>query len=330
MNRPAAETARLQDASDWVQRLHDSADPALVDQWANWCARDPLNLAAFERMQEIWRGFPEVVTFSAHAPQVRLGTGRRNLLTGLAASVLALLGTIAWITYRYPQTRTLSTAAAERHHERLPDGSQIDLAPNSRINIRYSLWRREVRMDDGQVYFAVAREILRPFVVHAGELTATASGTAFDVREARDGTVVTVSEGQVSIRPEEKNGAPRAAVSAPLRVHAGERVTLTASNQRLSVTNVDPSVAESWRSGMLEFVGQPLEAVVDEVDRFVNCRIVLASALQGTRYTGTVSPANVADWLEALKQIYSVQVIDEGANEIHIQLRGAHETQDRG
>jgi hypothetical protein len=25
-----------------------------------------------------------------------------------------------------------------------------------------------------------------------------------------------------------------------------------------------------------------------------------------------------------------VQVIDEGANEIHIQLRGAHETQDRG
>lgn len=97
-----------------------------------------------------------------------------------------------------------------------------------------------------------------------------------------------------------------------------------------SVTGVDLAVAECWRSGMLDFVGQPLEAVVDEVDRFVNCRIVLASALQGTRYSETVSPANVADRLEALKQIYSVQIIDEGANEIRIQSRGAHDTQNRG
>jgi ferric-dicitrate binding protein FerR (iron transport regulator) len=82
---------------------------------------------------------------------------------------------------------------------------------------------------------------------------------------------------------------------------------------------------------MLEFVGQPLEAVVEEVDRFVNRRIILASALQGTRYTGTVSPANVSDWLEALQQIYSVQVIDEGADEIRIQLRGGtYDTQNRG
>jgi ferric-dicitrate binding protein FerR (iron transport regulator) len=139
--------------------------------------------------------------------------------------------------------------------------------------------------------------------------------------------VLTVSEGRVTVTPTDVGPLP---APAPFLAAAGEQIAVDAAAHRLRVRTVDPTLTESWRSGMLEFVGQPLEAVVDEVDRFVRRRIVLAAALRDTRYTGTVSPHNVDDWLEALKQIYSVQVIDEGAGEIYIQTRDDHQSQTRG
>ena len=325
-----AEIARLQNASVWLQRLHASPDPVLVEQWTDWCARDPLNLVAFERIQETWHGFPLGLSLVEQVPQPDRTKRRRKVLVGLAASLVVLFGAMAWIGYEYAATRTLATTAAEQRHDRLPDGSQIDLAPNSRLSVHFSPWKREIRLDEGQVYFAVAPETLRSFVVHANGLTALSSGTAFDVRTARNGTVVTVSEGRVSVRlvrGEESVAADTA--SRPIFLRAGQRATLARADHRLNVSIIDPAIAESWRSGMLEFVDQPLAAVVNEVDRFVNRRIVVASALQDARYSGTVSPVNVADWLEALKQIYSVQVIDEGTDEIYIQARGAHGVQDR-
>jgi ferric-dicitrate binding protein FerR (iron transport regulator) len=38
----------------------------------------------------------------------------------------------------------------------------------------------------------------------------------------------------------------------------------------------------------------------------------------GARFTGTVSTRRVQDWLDALKQIYSVEVVKEKSNGIEI------------
>jgi len=134
---------------------------------------------------------------------------------------------------------------------------------------------------------------------------------------------VTVSEGRVSVAPGAAEGSGVAAMDVELfRARAGQQVTFSPSAHRLTVAEVDPKVAESWRNGTLEFVGEPLLEVVGEVDRFVKRKIVVAAALQDIRFTGTVSPANIGDWLEALKQIYSVDVVDGGTDEIHIQARG--------
>jgi hypothetical protein len=48
---------------------------------------------------------------------------------------------------------------------------------------------------------------------------------------------------------------------------------------------------------------------------------VVAAALQDIRFTGTVSPAKITEWLDALKQIYAVQIVDEGESGIYIQAR---------
>ena len=221
-----------------------------------------------------------------------------------------------------PTCRRSTRRSASNAASLLADGSQLDLAPDSRVSTRFTLTRRDVRLERGQAFFSVARSPLRPFVVHVSGLAVTARGTAFDVRIGPSSTVVTVSEGRVDVTP----GADQAvaggdAATESVRADVGQRVTFSRSARRLSVVTVDPKVAESWRAGALQFLGESLEDVVGELNRYSERQIVVASAFQQTRFTGTVSPSNVGDWLKALEHIYAVKFVDQGSGRIFIQSR---------
>jgi ferric-dicitrate binding protein FerR (iron transport regulator) len=60
--------------------------------------------------------------------------------------------------------------------------------------------------------------------------------------------------------------------------------------------------------------------------RYSAPQIVVARALRQTRFTGTVSPKHVRDWLKALEQIYAVEMVDEGANGVLIRSRADNVT----
>jgi len=321
-----SDIARLGDASEWVQRLHESDAQELVDAWLQWCRSDPKNLPAFGQMQRIWNALPKPRGPGRHSARpVPVARLTRKRVVALAASVALLVGVAAWLALR-SQMQVLETAAGELRHITLADGSQLYLAPDSRISTRFTLARRDVRLEGGQAFFAVAHSALRPFVVHANDLTVTAVGTAFDVRIGPSSTVVTVGEGRVNVAPGRDVAAGSGANTETVRAGVGQRVTFSKSAHRLSVANVDPRAAGSWRDGKLQFLSEPLEDVVAAVNRCSAAHIVLAPALRQTRFTGTVSAAGVRDWLGALEQIYAVEVIDQGADGILIRSRGSDGT----
>jgi transmembrane sensor len=317
----ASDIARLREASEWVQRLNASDAQAVVDEWLHWCRSDPKNLPVFEQMQRTWDAFPQAGDTHVYAPQP-VSRLNRNRLIALAASVLLLVGFAGWLAVGYSTIQVLDTAIGEQRHITLADGSQLYLAPNSRVSTRFTLARRDVRLENGQAFFAVAHSALRPFIVHANSLTVTAVGTAFDVRMSPSGTVVTVGEGRVNVAPgtDAAGGGPSTNTEAVL-ASVGQQVTFAKSAHRLTVATVDPTVAGSWRDGTLRFVGEPLVDVVAAVNRYSNLQIVVAPAFQQTRFTGTVSAPKIRDWLNALEQIFAVEVVDQGANGILIQSR---------
>ncbi len=302
---------RLQEASEWVQRLNESNEQVTADQWLQWCESDPLNLTAFEQMQRVWDAFPTASDGRLLEPPTTNRLKSPSGLILLAASLVLGVGLIGWLISR-PQIQVLDTSIGELRHIKLSDGSHIDLAPDSRVSTRLTLTRRDVRLERGQAFFAVAHSALRPFVVHVANLTVTTLGTAFDVRTGPDNTVVIVSEGRVSVVP----GTAKA-----VHAGAGERVSFSKSAQHLSVVSGDPSGAGSWRNGTLQFLSEPLEDVVSAVNRYSSRHVVVSSAFQQTRFTGTLSPPNIREWLNALEQIYDVKVVDQGTNEILIRSR---------
>jgi transmembrane sensor len=311
--------ARLQEASEWVQRLNASNEQPVADQWLQWCESDPLNLAAFEQMQRVWDAFPAVRDGRLGSPPTthRLKNSSGRIL--LAASIVLGVGLVGWFISR-PEIRVFDTSVGELRHISLSDGSRIDLAPDSRARTRLSLTRRDVQLERGQAFFAVAHSALRPFVVHVADVTVTTLGTAFDVRTGPNDTVVTVSEGRVSVAPGTANTAGDPG-SDTVRAGVGQRVTFSKSAQRLTVMSNDPIGAGSWRSGTLQFVSEPLEDVVSTVNRYSSRHVVVSAAFQRTRFTGTLSPPNIREWLSALEKIYDVKVVDQGTNGILIRGR---------
>jgi transmembrane sensor len=315
------EVRRLEEASEWVQRLNESNEQLIADQWLQWCDSDPQNLAAFEQMQRMWDAFPVAQYTRMHSPPAGNRLKHRSRLILLAASVVLGLSLIGWFIAR-PEVQVLDTSIGELSHINLSDGSRIDLGPDSRIRTRFTLTGRDVQLERGQAFFSVAHSALRPFVVHVANLTVTTLGTAFDVRTGPTNTVVMVSEGRVSVAPgAQKMGGNSSVEFATLRAGVGQQVTFSKIAQRLSVLSIDPTGAGSWRNGTLQFVGEPLEDVVSVVNRYSSRHVIVSPGFQQTRFTGTLSPQNIREWLSALEQIYDVKVVDQGSNGILIRSR---------
>jgi transmembrane sensor len=315
----ASDIARLQDASEWVQRLNESNAEEVADQWMQWCGADPLNLQAFERMQHLWNALPDASAATVHPVLNR--RKHRNRLIAMAASVVLLLGVAGWFAWQYSDEQVLDTAIGEQRRITLADGSHLDLAPGSRVVTHFTLVKRDLRLERGQAFFQVAHKLTRPFIVHANNLTVTAVGTEFDVRISPDATAVTVMEGRIKVSPDAEKTDQGGTSNEIIRADIGQRVTFSKSAHRFSVGTVDPTVASSWRGGTLQFVGESLEDVVGVINRYSTTHIVVAPALQRTRFTGTVSPTTVRDWFKALEQIYAVDVIDQGTDGMLIRSR---------
>ncbi|MGO4290785.1 FecR family protein [Chitinophaga sp. RAB17] len=90
---------------------------------------------------------------------------------------------------------------------RLPDGSTVLLADNSRLeyNRDFKGDKREVRLW-GEAYFDIKEVAGKPFIVKTGKLSTQVLGTAFNVKTSADQqrVVVTVTRGKVKVA-DEKN-----------------------------------------------------------------------------------------------------------------------------
>jgi transmembrane sensor len=122
-----------------------------------------------------------------------------------------------------------------------------------------------VRLHGGEAHFSVQPDAARPFVVAAGHGTATAVGTAFNVKIAAARAEVAVTQGIVDVR---------AGASEAVRLRRGEAISFGASGAG-DVTRVEPADVTAWQRDRLVFHNAPLGQVLDDLDRYRVGRIVV-------------------------------------------------------
>jgi len=210
---------------------------------------------------------------------------RRLLMVALAAAAV-LIGVIGGgrVLRRAPQWKEYATAAGQRLVIRLRDGTQVTLAPKSRVRYAndYGRSRRDVSLD-GEAFFQVAPDSLRPLRVHTASSVTEDLGTAFVVIAYADQrtTEVVVTEGRVSLSRAETTSP---AVVLGLR----DLGRLDASGPATVRRGVDVDRYLAWTKGVLAFDATPLREVMPALERWYNVEIRLSdSALAARRLTAT-------------------------------------------
>jgi len=301
--------------------LAGEASAADAEAVREWLAEDPEHAPLLEDLRLIKRvaaeRAPESSTDAAWAravealevpPQPRVSrpplevppqprVSRRPLVAALAAAaaVIALIGG-AVVLRRPPQWSEYTTAAAHRAVIRLRDGTQVTLAPKSRVRYTadYGRAHRDVYLD-GEAYFQVAPDARRPLRVHTAGSVTEDLGTSFVVRAYADrvATEVVVAEGRVALRRADTTAASRARGARPdawpaLVLGARDLGRLDASGAATFRHGVDVGRYLAWTRGVLAFDGAPLSDVVTTLERWYNVEIRLAdSALAMRRLTAT-------------------------------------------
>jgi transmembrane sensor len=334
-------------AAEWIVRLQQSGlSLDEVSEWQRWMRSDERHAAVFKRLEELWHKFDAIevpphpssrdLGIDAYDASVPVGewlrsdevasktseAHRRYPKRAFVAAACAALACVAVTTgalYRGGMRQTelarqmIETAVGENRSVTLADGSSVALGGHTRLSFSLRANVREIMLEDGEAFFAVAKDPSRPFQVHAGNATVTAVGTEFDVRRSDDRVTVAVLEGRVMVQPM----APLMPVSwlpasrpvgQAAALAAGERTTVNRNGVESTSALANAQSVIEWKDGQLAFEGESLRYVVQDVNRYAPKPIVIADEKTAAlRITGTISHGNVLGWVKSLQPAFGVR-----------------------
>jgi transmembrane sensor len=315
-----ADPGTVQAAAEWWTRLRDPRrDDEAAARWLEWTSADGARVDAFERIDELASQLGAIDP-SARAAFVREfaprpAWRRRWLPLAAAATFAAAALATGWFAVLRPRTleqvptESISTAIAVERDVALADGSRVALGGASELHTRFARDLRQVELARGEAYFEVAHDAARPFVVAAGAVSIRAVGTAFNVRRTGERVTIAVTEGRVRITGSERDSIVRASGADALEAVAGQQVSYDPRASGLAVVGISPAQATSWRDHRLEFVNEPLDVVVANINRYSTRPLRIADAqVETLTFTGTVRPDALDGWLRALGRILPVRV----------------------
>jgi transmembrane sensor len=280
-NEPPLDANTADEAAiGWFVRLRDEeATAADRKAFAAWLASDDAHREAWNEIERVWGRLGEIApeglaAQTPPAPAIARREPRRSWARIAAAAVILIAAFAGWRLAPPGLLADHRTGVAERRMVALADGSQVELGPQSALDVGFEAGRRHVRLIAGNAYFEVAPDARRPFTVEAGPGRIAVLGTAFDVKITEgDAVSVAVTHNAVSVST---------ATGAAVRLREGQAV----SYDRDGVSDVQPADLDAvlgWRHGQLVFHDAPLDEVFAEIGRYRRGHVQLLGAGLGSR-----------------------------------------------
>jgi transmembrane sensor len=304
------------DAIEWVVRLDaEPEDAHLRVAFEQWQSLGPSRRGAYIRAKAAWHALDPLKILSAESIKspIEGRIPRRAILAGGAATAIAACGA----GFLFRARAEVSTPIGEIRHVPLADGSLMNMNTDSTVQVTLESSLRQIKLDKGEVWFQVAKDKERPFVVSAGPVRVRAVGTAFSIRRHEDGADVLVTEGIVETWSQDDE-------NRKTRLEAGSKVFVSDNFGPERVISAGPDIQRTlaWRNGEIALSGQSFEEAAVEFNRYNEQKLIIDPGLANEALTGwfrTNEPQTFAD--AAAKALGAVVAID--GNEIRVSR--AHE-----
>jgi transmembrane sensor len=252
-----------QEAAEWFARMQDPR-VSLDDRrrFLRWLKESPAHIAEYLAIADIHgdlRRVQQTAIPGAHT-FIKAPVSRWKVAAAIAAlGVAVLLFVVARPAWH---ARSIATEPGQWATRMLADGSEIQVGPNTLLQIDLGDARRSIVLARGEAYFKVAKDPARPFSVEANAFAVRATGTEFAVARRKSELIVTVAEGSVRVAP----SSPSAA--------GNERSVTIAADQQLRIAGTWPTTPHrvdvryelAWRERQLMF--RPGDTLSDAVEEF--------------------------------------------------------------
>jgi transmembrane sensor len=296
------ERRRNAEAAVWHTRLErGELTPYESAKYKVWSA-DPINARALSQVRRVWDAMGGRMSSRSPAMSVPASRIRKYWAVSATAAVLACLA-LSWaLTVRDPvpaEQKVVQIHAKQLQDDVLPDNTLVTLQPNAQLEFRMDGAQRSADVPHGEIFFNVASDPQRPFVVRVREGSVTAVGTRFAVRQLDGPPSVVVEEGRVNVK--------RASGDSSISVTAGQQLTILPSG-KLVAKIVDAKSELAWARKVKSFEGKTVAQIAVEFNRRNKIQIVIVDARLGSEIYGfgvfyLDDPENFVDALKSKSKV---------------------------
>ena len=321
---PAAE----EQAALWAARLDGSSltatDRTTLDAWL---AENPVHRTLLSHYCQFSADLEQKLPVLVAAGAVELPPdsvprrSRTRLMwgAGAMAAAAAIMILMFWLNRPQTQSENLATPMALRQAITLVDGTRVELDAQTSLQIEINGKERRLRLASGEAFFAVHKDVSRPFTVETPAGSVRVTGTQFDICAETAATLeVTVVEGSVLARPGEAGGRP----GAPVSLAAGDHLSAGPDGVAVRALNAAAlDAALAWRQGQIVFDDVPVRAALARFARYHGCGITATAGAAEFRVGGRFSLDDLDGFLAWLEEQYPVRVTRGLNGTVQVSLR---------
>lgn len=287
-------------ASAWFA-LMQGGEPSDAEraELAAWIAADPAHAQAYAELENLWAAsallLPRPKSPVLHSQMSR----RRFVGLGVAASAAAVTAgaTTFWLKGIGSPFADVRTAVGERRTVNLPDGSTIELAGNTALNMDFSSGKRSLQLLQGEAFFNVSPDATSEFTI------STEAGRV----ATREGEFCLSCEGATAMLAVSRKTVRVITANQQTDVEEGLSLRFSAS-QAGTLQHAELEQILAWRSGRLVFFDKPLLTVVNELQRWREGKIFIPDKQLAARRVSLILNLNRPDqMLDVLAKALSVR-----------------------
>jgi transmembrane sensor len=323
------------EARDWLLRLMEAEFSAEdLAAWEAWLRHDE-NARAYDRVAALWSLTEDAAAAAPSQAEMRRDryggeipvqawrrravAARAAWMSAAACACVAVLGSgwLWWEAGRGGSVEQIATARSQHASRALSDGSHVDVAADTTLEVNYRWNRRDLVLRRGEALFKVSKNAHRPFTVSTPMLAVRSLGTAFDVDTTAERTTVTVLHGMVGVTPNPVSSSSPGMSSNMIRVGARQRLVIENGAMRLTALGPADPVEPDWLTWRREYRHEPLRAVLADVNRYAKVPIdIQDESIGDLEYTGTVQLKDIESWVLGVADAFdlSLSVDDDRMN----------------
>ncbi|UYQ91003.1 FecR domain-containing protein [Chitinophaga horti] len=282
---------------------------------AGWQQASPENKALYTQLHAIWEAteLPHdeaVVNNALSDVKHRLGN-RKGRVIGIwkyAAAVAIVVVSVGLMMRGLPDKKIAYKEYNSKRGEvlpcTLPDGTQVQLAPGSRL--RYPESGSRTVLLEGQAFFHVAKDAHAPFAVQAGDVKVQVLGTRFNVSHyaKSSSTAVSLVDGKVRVQVRDQQA---------VALTPGQEISYDRATGQIEARSYDMETVTGWTSRLLVFKNDSLATVAARLEQLYDVNIIFEDpAIAGYKLFARFNNKPLNYILEVIKATDDLSYIVQG------------------